>query len=268
MIPKIIHYCWFGGKEIPDKEKKCIESWKKYCPDYEIKEWNESNYDINKNLYIRQAYEKEKWAFVTDYVRLDVIYQYGGIYFDTDVEIVRNLDDLLYNKAFVGMENVTGKEYSIATGLGFGAGKGNLIIKDWRDEYKNLSFIQEDGTVDLLTTPARTSEYMRKRGFRQENAIQTIDGMVIYPTEYFSPKQYDRKKICVTENTYSIHHYAESWKNDEERQREEEWLKLVQKYGNKCAEIISAIKTKNKEGGVSMVIKSIIKRVFDHGKLL
>src|SRR5699024_3155952 len=125
MIPKIIHYCWFGGNPLPEKEQKCIASWRKYCPDYEIIEWNENNFDINQNMYIKQAADEKRWAFVSDFARLDVIYRFGGIYLDTDVEIIRNLDPLLRNKAFVGIDNVTGEEYSINTGLGFGAEKKN-----------------------------------------------------------------------------------------------------------------------------------------------
>ena len=102
MIPKIIHYCWFGGAELPEKDRKCIESWKKFCPDYQIIEWNENNYDVTKNTYMYQAYQAKKWGFVPDYARLDIIYQHGGIYLDTDVELVKNLDSLLENDAFMG----------------------------------------------------------------------------------------------------------------------------------------------------------------------
>ena len=106
MIPKKIHYCWVGGNSKPPLVKKCIQSWKKYCPDYEIIEWNESNYDISKNIYMKQAYEAKKWAFVTDYMRLDIIYEHGGIYLDTDVELIKNIDDLLSNEAFAGIESI------------------------------------------------------------------------------------------------------------------------------------------------------------------
>ncbi|MBQ3532848.1 MAG: glycosyl transferase [Oscillospiraceae bacterium] len=264
MIPKTIHYCWFGGAPLPEKERRCIESWRKNCPDYEIKKWDESNYDLNQNEYIRQAYKAKRWAFVTDYVRLDVIYRYGGIYLDTDVEVIRSLDPLLEDSAFAGMESVDGKQLSIATGLGFGAEPGNEIIKEWRDIYENLSFLGADGTQDLLTTPARTTACLEKRGFRQQNVIQLIDGMVIYPTEYFSPKQYDTHNIHITPNTYSIHHYSESWKSEKERKASEEWAALVKKYGKRGAEIVSAINAKKKEGGIPAVVKQMLRKLFGH----
>ena len=126
MIPKIIHYCWFGGNEIPENDKKCIESWKKYCPDYKIIRWDESNYDYKKNSYMREAYEAKKWGFVPDYARLDIIYNYGGIYLDTDVELLKSLDEILDCEGFFGFES----ENLVNLGLGFGAVKGNEIIRD------------------------------------------------------------------------------------------------------------------------------------------
>ena len=266
MIPKIIHYCWFGGNEIPEKEQKCINSWKKFCPDYKIIEWNETNYDIGKNIYIKQAAEAKKWAFVSDYVRLDVIYQFGGIYLDTDVEVIRSLDPLLKHKAFAGMENVIGEEFSITTGSGFGAEKQNPIIDAWRKEYDTLIFRHSNGTEDLLTTPARTTAYMKSLGFQQKNVLQEINGMVIYPTDYFSPKQYNTGKIVSTDNTYSIHHYSESWKTDDQKKKNEEWFRLRNKYGESRAELIMAIKDKYKEGGMINIFLSAIGMIFNRKK--
>ena len=257
MIPKIIHYCWFGGAKKPEFAERCIASWKKFCPDYEIIEWNESNYDLSANLYIQQAYAEKRWAFVTDYVRLDVVYRHGGIYLDTDVEIIRSLDPLLVHKAFCGLENVSGHELSISTGLGFGSEAGHEIIKAWRDMYDKLSFINQDGTVDLLTTPARTTSYLATLGFRQENCIQIIRDMVIYPTEYFSPMQYGTDVPHITDKTYSIHHYADSWKTEEERLLANEWNRLSQKYGERLAGWICTIR---KEGGLLKFISKTIKR--------
>ena len=146
-IPKVIHYCWFGRNEKPNLFYKCFESWKKYCPDYEIIEWNEDNFDINMIPYVKEAYEAKKWAFVADYARLWIVYHYGGIYLDTDVELLRPLDNLLASEAFFGSED----EKSIATGLGFGARKGNNVVKCMLLDYSDQHFKNKDGTYDLTT---------------------------------------------------------------------------------------------------------------------
>ena len=249
MIPKIIHYCWFGGNKLSENERKCIDSWKKYCPDYKIIEWNDFNYDINQNLYIKQAAEAKRWAFVSDYARLDIIYRFGGIYLDTDVEVIKNFDSLLKHSAFAGMENVIGKEYSVNTGLGFGAEKEHPIVKAWRDEYNELSFKKASGQEDLLTTPARTTKYLKSIGFKQENIIQELPGITIYPTEYFCPKKYDTGEIIVTPNTYSIHHYSESWKTNSEKEQQKEWIRLKNKFGEHGANMIVALKNKIRKKG-------------------
>ena len=166
-IPKIIHYCWFGGAPIPEKDKACIESWRKFCPDYEIIEWNESNYDITKNRYMKEAYDVKKWGFVPDYARLDIIYTQGGIYLDTDVEIIRNMDPLLEDEAFMGFED--GK--FVALGLGFGAAKGNPHIKAMRDVYEGVSFIKPDGSFNTLPSPHYTTDYLLGEGLETERCL-------------------------------------------------------------------------------------------------
>jgi len=153
-IPKVIHYCWFGGNEKSKLIKKCIDSWKKYCPDYEIKEWNESNFDIEINNYVKEAYEAKKWAFVSDYARLWIVYNYGGIYLDTDVELIKSLDNLLNYKAYFGSED--GK--LINTGLGFGAIKDNEFVKKIKDDYEYIHFIKDDGTYDITPCPKRNTD--------------------------------------------------------------------------------------------------------------
>ena len=151
-IPKIIHYCWVGGKPKPQSVLYCIESWKRCCPDYEIREWNESNYDFTKNEYMRQAYEAKKWGFVPDYARLDIIYEYGGIYLDTDVEMLRSPDELLGQDGFMGFENTGDGEYFVNCGHGFGAVPHHEVIRKARDLYNVLSFLNEDGTPNLFTS--------------------------------------------------------------------------------------------------------------------
>ena len=187
MIPKTIHYCWFGRNPKPKLAEKCIKSWKKYCPDYKIIEWNEDNFDIaSAPLYVRQAYEAKKWAFVTDYVRLDVVYNHGGIYLDTDVELLKNLDAFLTDKAYFGFEH----EY-IATGLGFGAEKGAAILKELMQDYQSIPFVQQDGTQDMLPCTLRNTEVFLRHGLRQDGSEQLLDdGTHIYPMEFFCPDGY------------------------------------------------------------------------------
>lgn len=203
MIPRRIHYCWFGKGEKPKLAKKCIESWKKYCPDYEIIEWNESNFDINLNAYTKMCYEQKKWAFLSDYVRLFVVYQHGGIYFDTDVEVVKNFDDLLGCEAFFGFEDDT----HINTGEGFGAKSGNPALFELLKEYDVLL----DGKHDVIGCPILNTNALMKFGLKQNGEMQNIGNVIIYPSEYFNPYDDSIGIINKTENTYSIHWYGKSW---------------------------------------------------------
>ena len=205
-IPKIIHYCWIGGKPIPEHNRKIMESWKKFCPDYEIKEWNESNYDFTKNRYMREAFENKQWAFAPDYARLDIIYEHGGIYLDVDVELVKPLDDLLNLKGFAGFES----EKFCNFGQGFGAKPKLPIIKKLRDCYENINFLNEDGSLNKIASPQYQTNYLLQKGLIQNNTKQEIDGLTIFPKEYFCPKSY-LGEINVTKNSYSIHHFDASW---------------------------------------------------------
>lgn len=207
MIPKKIHYCWFGGGPIPEKDKKCIESWKKFCPDYEIIEWNESNYDVTKNSYMYEAYKAKKWGFVPDFARLDIIYQNGGIYLDTDVELIKNIDFLLEHKGFAGFEH----PHQVALGLGFGAEKGNCLIKKMMDQYEIINFINKDGTLNLLPSPSYSTDILKQEGFLMNGTLQSQNGFYIYPKEYFCPRDYHSGISCITSNTCSIHWFNASW---------------------------------------------------------
>lgn len=207
MIPKKIHYCWIGGNPLTPLAKKCIASWKTFCPDYEIICWNESNYDFTKHPYMKQALEAKKWGFVPDYARLDIIYQYGGIYLDTDVEIIRSWDELLNEEAFCGHES----DSTIALGLGFGSVAGNPMILEMRNEYDKISFVKADGTFNLTPSPYYQTHFFLQRNIILNNSIQKIQGMVIYPKEYFCPVDPQTRKIKLTTQTFSIHHYASSW---------------------------------------------------------
>lgn len=207
MIPKIIHYCWFGGKPLPPEARKCIESWKKYLPDYEIKEWNEQTFDINSNLYVKEAYENKKYAFVTDYVRLFALASVGGIYMDTDVEVLKSYDPFLHHVAFSGFEN----NNFVSTGM-MASEKGGRWITELLEEYKDRRFIKEDGSFDITTNTVTITNYMIKHGLVLNNTYQDFPDLVtIYPSDFFCPKDYYTEKIRKTKNTHAIHHFSRSW---------------------------------------------------------
>lgn len=206
MIPKKIHYCWFGRGKMPDLAKKCIDSWRTYLPDYEIKEWNEDNFDLSKYPYAIQAYENRKFAFVTDIVRLYALYNEGGIYMDTDVEVLKPLDRFLDHTAFSGYEDDT----HIPTGI-MAAEKGSKWAKDNLDYYVDRNFIV-NGNMDMTTNVTTITNNLLKRGLKCDNSFQEFeDYITIYPKDVFCPKSYKDGKIYITENTYTIHHFAGSW---------------------------------------------------------
>lgn len=223
MIQKTIHYCWFGGNPLPDIATRCIRSWKKYCRGYNIIRWDESNFDISAcPIYVRQAYKAKKWAFVTDYVRLKVIFEHGGIYLDTDVEIIRPLDELLVHKAYFGfedasainaaMQNTEEPQYYVNTGLGFGAEKGHPIIREMMDDYENIPFILPDGSYDQEACPKRNTKVLARHGLVQNNTFQHLkDGISVLPTQWLCPFDYWSGNGKITEQTVSIHLFSSSW---------------------------------------------------------
>ena len=203
MIPKVIHYCWFGRGEKPKLAKKCIASWKKYCPDYEIIEWNEDNFDINQNEYTKMCYSEKKFAFLSDYARLLVIYNSGGVYFDLDVELFKPIDSLLINEAYFGFEM---DEY-VNTGLGFGAEKGNSNVKLMLDEYDKLL----DGKNGTIGCPILNTNALLNVGLQLNGKKQIVNGAIILPQEYFNPYDDVTGRLFKTNNTYSVHWFAKSW---------------------------------------------------------
>jgi glycosyltransferase involved in cell wall biosynthesis len=255
MIPKIIHYCWFGDNPLPPLALKCIESWKKYCPDYEIKEWNESNFDITKNKYMHEAYTAKKWAFVPDYARLDIVYENGGIYLDTDVELLKNLDKLLEHRAFVGFE----KKNLVNFGSGFAAEKNFDFIRELRDIYDNINFIKKDGSLNMTSSPYYQTRLMEKKGFSGNNKLQNINGMTIYPTEYFCPKNIKTGSLNITNDTYSIHHYDGSWLTAEQKQEYLIISRYRKKYGNKFGSVLYVIATIStwRKNGINNIVEKI-----------
>lgn len=207
MIPKIIHYCWFGRNPLPTLAKKCIESWKRFLPDYEIKEWNEDNFDLDLYPYAREAYEHKKYAFVTDIVRLYALYLEGGIYMDTDVEVVKPLDKFLSHTAFSGFESAV----SIPTGI-MASEAGGKWVGDNLRYYDHHRFVLPDGSLDMTTNVAIITEYMLPYGFRRDNTWQDFPNLItLYPSEYFCPISSQGSEIHFTENTHTIHHFSGSW---------------------------------------------------------
>ena len=211
-IPKVIHYCWFGGNPLSELAQKCIASWRKYCPDYEIIEWNENNFDINCCDYAREAYEAKKWAFVSDVARVYALVNYGGIYMDTDVEIVKPLEDLLKYEAVSGIQS----NNRIATNF-MACEKCHPIFKEFLHEYDNIHFLQPDGKYDLTTNVSKITKICLKYGFVHKDCEQNIHGLMLFPSDYFCAMDMESREIKITENTYAIHYLDASWKSDTER---------------------------------------------------
>lgn len=214
-IPKVIHYCWFGGKPLPKLAQHCIDSWKEYFPDYEIKQWDETNFNIKEVAYISEAYEHKKWAFVSDYVRFYVLYNYGGIYFDTDVEVIKPFDNIVKNGNFLGCEKKKNETdlLSIAPGLCIGAEPKLDIFKELLEIYDNKHFVNLDGSYNMTTVVEYTTELMKKRGFCGNGLVEFVSDIWIYPPEYFCPMDPWSGKIEIEEETYSIHYYTASWQS-------------------------------------------------------
>ena len=216
MIPKVIHYCWFGRGEKPELVIKCLKSWKEFCPDYQIIEWNEDNYDIaSAPLFVRQALEAKKWAFATDYIRYQLVYEHGGIYLDTDVEVVRCLDSFLSNDAYFGFQKTSNK---VASGLGFGAIKNYFFLHELMNQYDGIPFIRQDGTMYITTCLERELPVFIKHGLLLDGKEQLLENEIhIYPADYFSPYDFYTGWMKKTKNTASIHWFSASWYDDEQR---------------------------------------------------
>ncbi|HET5052610.1 TPA: exopolysaccharide biosynthesis protein [Streptococcus pneumoniae] len=208
MIPKKIHYCWFGGKPLSNDVKRCIASWKKFCPDYEIIEWTEKNFCIeNQNQFVQDAYRDKAWAFVSDYARLKIIYENGGIYLDTDVEVIKNLDKLLENKAFFGVHQVN---HLVNTGLGFGSEKGTSILKELLNLYDEIEF--DLSKKDELLCPELNTPVFKRLDYTYSDCVVKNEYFTIYPEEYFDPISLgDGVENILSDKTFSIHHYSASW---------------------------------------------------------
>lgn len=210
MIPKVIHYCWFGNNPLPFEVKKCIDSWKKICPDYEIKRWDETNFDVYQNDFIKSAYESKAWAFVSDYARLKIVYDEGGIYLDTDVELKKSLDELRKNEGFFAIQQ---EGHYCATDLGFGAKKENEIIKTMLDLYDDLIYSEENKFS--IACPYLNTKALEKYGYSYSDDVVVIHNNLVLPPRFMDPIAPGKnKENLLCNDTVSIHHYSASWMDD------------------------------------------------------
>lgn len=243
MIPKIIHYCWFGRGELPNDVITYMASWKKHCPDYVIKLWNEDNFDLNINQYVKEAYLCKKYAFVADYVRLYALYHEGGLYMDTDIEVLRSLDSFLSHQAFSGFED----DNNIQTGI-IGAEKGHQWIKQELDLYEKRHFIVKNGAMDTAPNVRVITANALNYGLIKDGNFQVLEnGLAIYPKDFFCPMSWKDGKITMTNNTHVFHHFSASWTEDKRLRKAKQrygelWGLRRWKLQNICIKIISYIR--------------------------
>jgi len=235
---KVIHYCWFGNGEIPEKDRMCIESWKKFFPGFEIKRWDESNFNVNICLYTKQAYEQKKWAFVSDFARIYILYNYGGLYFDTDVKILKSFDDILERGPFLGREKEA-PLIGVNPGIGMYAEKKMPFLKEILDSYLNSSFLDQYGLHNYYNIVDRFSDHLISKGLTPCDDIQNVAGFAIYPKEYFCPMDYHSGVIRKSDKTHSIHLYHESWIDERTKHRKKVAAKIKKALPGKSGVFIS-----------------------------
>lgn len=252
-IPKKIHYCWFGGKPLPEITKNYIASWKRQCPEYEIVEWNEKNFDVSYNQYTLEAFQMGKWAFVADVARLYALVNYGGIYLDTDVEVVKNFDDLLDTHAFIGFQS----EKDIQTAV-MASEKGNILFTELLHEYDGTHFLNSNGQYDLTTNVQRFTRTCLKYGLKQNNKHQVVRTCSFYPTEYFCPLNVSTRELKKTDNTYTIHYFDGSWLTDVEKYENKVKLKFNNVFGVRLGGLIARFVSIIKYRGVRSAIGEYI----------
>lgn len=228
MIPKKIHYCWFGKKPLPDDLEKYISSWKKFLPDYEIILWNEDNFDVASTRYSKEAYDTGNYAHVSDYARFKILKEYGGIYLDTDVEIVNQIDDIIEKGPFMANES---SHLSVAPGLIIACDRNNKVINDLHDIYLNMSIYNISGELDLYNTVVKvTTNYFKKNGAKESGETQFVKGFTIYSYDYFCPMDFKTGKLFLTKNTRSIHWYKASWLSEDDKYIRNAEIRIFAKY--------------------------------------
>lgn len=237
MIPKVIHYCWFGGKPLPPLQQKCLKSWRKMCPEFEIRLWNEDNFDIDACAYAREAYAAGKYAFVSDYARFRILQEYGGFFLDTDVEMIRPLADFPADGCFMACE----EPGLVNTGLILGAPAGDPLIGELLAGYMDRHFLDENGKPDLTTVVTYVTEALEKRGLRKMDEVQRLESVTVWPPRYFSPRSLKTGKVELTTDTWSIHHFAASWESAPSRFRGKVYRGLRRVLGENVAEKIRTL---------------------------
>lgn len=234
IIPKKIHYCWFGGKDIPAQYGEYIKSWQKFFPDYEIIRWDESNFNLDSCKYVRQAYDNKYWAFVSDYARFKILYEEGGIYFDVDVEVIKTLSDIIVKGSYMGFEMDLWGNVSVASGLGLAFPSKNLFVKKILDYYENRDFLINGHPDTNNNVCVIVTEILKDKGLNvKTNEIQVVDGVYIYPSDYFCPIDFFSHKTNITHNTRTIHHYADTWGSEYEKENNENVSKFIKFFGRK-----------------------------------
>lgn len=241
-MEKVIHYCWFGGNPLPELAEKCIASWKKYCPDYQIKEWNEQNFDMAACDYIREAVEQKKWAFASDYARFKILYEEGGLYFDTDVELIASIDDIVAAGPFMAFEKRLEKDL-VAAGLGLGAEKGMPFYKTVLASYESSHFSQ-NGQMNLYSVVDRITDLLKQEGLGDSVDFQTVAGINLYPSDYFCPLCFDNNQLTLTENSRAIHWYDASWLSPRMKVRQKRTAAIRRAFPGKAGQLISKLYTK------------------------
>ena len=238
-IPKIIHYCWFGPKPIPDLEKSCIKTWKKYFPDYELKFWNEDTFDINASKFTREAFNKKYYAFVSDFARAVILRKYGGIYLDTDIEILSNFENLLYDHdAVLGFENRTFVGTALMAFI-----PNHPIIIELENYYKNLSFISQNGNIEIQANPSILADILIKHNIKMNGAEQEVEGLKIYKRNVFFPKKISENVFEITQDSLAIHHFSGSWLTPRQKCRGQNkiWIEVCRPILRKCKNILLKI---------------------------
>lgn len=240
MIPKVIHYCWFGEKTKPEIVQKCIKSWSTFCPDYIIKEWNENNYDIKKYQYAQQAYDMQKYAFVSDVARFDILYKEGGIYLDTDVELLKSLDSLLKDRIFLPYA----QNGLISSGLIMGSEAGHALLKDVLSYYSSNDFLLGNGRPNTTTVCTITTDILREQGYKMDKTTCVEGDIHFYAWDFFDPYNVETNEMRMSENTMSIHHYAATWKSEKDMKIYKIGRILKRTVGEKQYDRIARIKHK------------------------